>query len=62
MTRNEFTILAKSPGYGYSDEEVSDILSIMDDELLRGFAFSMAGATTEEEYLEWYAKNLLAHY
>ena len=31
MTREEFITLAKSRGYGYSDEDIADILSLLSD-------------------------------
>ena len=69
MTREEFIKLAKSWGYGYSDEDIADILSAWDDtkEALPGvtereFTSELYGVSTEEEWLEYYAKNWLMHY
>lgn len=70
MTREEFISLAKSWGYGYSDEDIEDILSQLSDEELfsgagvsvREDTFRMCGVSTEEEWLDYYAKNFLMHY
>ena len=68
MTREEFITLAKSRGYGYSDEDIADILSLLSDkEALPGVSwrkltFKMDGVSTEEEWLDYYAGNWLIHY
>ena len=70
MTREEFIKLAKSWGYGYSDEDITEILSqLSEEELFPGAGVSvceetlrMDGVSTEEEWLDYYAKNWLMHY
>lgn len=68
MTREEFTKLAKSRGYGYSDEAIADILSqLSDEEAFPGvswkeFTLKTDGVSTEEEWLDYYAENFLLHY
>ena len=69
MTREEFSALAKSWGYGYSAKDIADILSVLDDtnEIFSGvtardMAFKEFGVLTEEEWLAHYAKNFLVHY
>ena len=68
MTREEFIELAKSWGYGYSDEDIADILSLISDEEVypgvswKESTFEMDGVSTEEEWLDYYAKNFLGHY
>ena len=69
MTREEFSALAKSWGYGYSEEDIAAILSVLDDTneifpgvTARDMAFKEFGVSTEEEWLAHYAKNFLVHY
>lgn len=70
MTREEFIKLAKSEGYGYDDNDIKDMLSLLSDEkpfqnlrvTMRELSYRMAGVSTEEEWLDYFAKNFLLHY
>lgn len=69
MTREEFIKLAKSWGYGYSDEDIADLISAWDDneEILPGVTkredtARFYGVSTEEEWYDYCAKYILLHY
>lgn len=69
MTREEFIKLAKSWGYGYSDEDINDCLNAWSDdkEVLPGLTErevtkELYGVSTEEEWLGYCAEYILMHY